>query len=583
MLSCSYFLVVFYVTPLLYGTVAQNTLHPFQVKTSSRHYGPDGPWQAVSVFYGSPTQAIDLYPGRTFDSIILTTSVCKGVSLTPCGSGGLFNPSISSSLDDSSISYSDGNEGFGVDWTGGALRIGGDAHLALDQLTFSGPDRVIPNISTRLIYDASITNPDGTKYPPQVGQLSLGSTSEIQSFGRGPNQKSVDANLIPGYLWKNKEIPSSSFGLHIGSAALGPPLSLWIGGYDQSRILGFVAEISYSGESWFFESDLLDIEIGVDHGGSPFSYSKWEGILAEGNSSISNALKVAMNPGAPYLALPKSTCAAIAKDLPVTFNVEYGLYFWDVDDPQYARIVTSPSYLSFKFRASSPTNASLTVNVPFQLLNLTLEAPLINELTPYFPCQPPQLGDEYSLGRAFLQAAFLGVNWNQGLGTWYLAQAPGPNTSSIPSVACYPNTFTESSSSSSKWSDTWNGHWTPLPETTNSSAPTPTGFENAGPSETARKDGDTGAMSAGAKIGIGIGTSSAALVILGIGAFFFLRRRAQRATTPLSGLNETGSKDEPVQNGLDVIHEAAGPEPSELFVTGNMAHELHGNHICEVD
>jgi hypothetical protein len=38
-----------------------------------------------------------------------------------------------------------------------------------------------------------------------------------------------------------------------------------------------------------------------------------------------------------------------------------------------------------------------------------------------------------TLGRAFLQAAFICVNWganDTGKGSWMLAQAPGPNTPS---------------------------------------------------------------------------------------------------------------------------------------------------------
>lgn len=65
--------------------------------------------------------------------------------------------------------------------------------------------------------------------------------------------------------------------------------------------------------------------------------------------------------------------------------------------------MTSPTYLSFVFRGS---NGNLTIKAPFQLLNFTLEAPLVSNLIPYFPCQPPQAqGNSYSLGRAFLQAA----------------------------------------------------------------------------------------------------------------------------------------------------------------------------------
>lgn len=67
----------------------------------------------------------------------------------------------------------------------------------------------------------------------------------------------------------------------------------------------------------------------------------------------------------------------------------------------------------------------MTIKVSFRLLNLTLESPLTTTPTPYFPCKP--LDSSYGFwffGRAFLQAAFLGVDVEHDV--TYLAQAPGP-------------------------------------------------------------------------------------------------------------------------------------------------------------
>ena len=62
----------------------------------------------------------------------------------------------------------------------------------------------------------------------------------------------------------------------------GIPLSLWLGGYDQSRVIGPVSSQSYQGGG--FAIDLLDVGIGVDNGASPFNFSAKQGILAQGNS-----------------------------------------------------------------------------------------------------------------------------------------------------------------------------------------------------------------------------------------------------------------------------------------------------------
>lgn len=567
------FLLAVWVLSLLYRGIAQAHI-PMHVTTSSQHYGPDGPWQAVSISFGDPGQDLDLYPGSAYESIILTDSVCTAVSLQPCGSGGLFSPNRSSTLDDTSIQNSERNKGTDIDWTMGALRISGESHYAMDSLTLYATaerTKTIPSADTRLIYKASITYPDGTEYPPQVGQLALGAATVNQSFDSGDGRPPVNASLVTGYLWTHQHISSSSYALHIGSATLGPPLSLWLGGYDRSRVIGPVSSQSYDGNA-SFTIDLLDIAIGVDQGASPFPYRVRENILAENNSSMLDSLSVAMNPAGPYLVLPESTCAAIAKDLPVTFNQKYGLYFWNVDDPQYNRIISSPSYLAFIFRASGTNHANLTINVPFQLLNLTLEAPLVGEPTSYLPCWPLQISNPwsgYSLGRAFLQAAFIGVNWNQGVGKWFLAQAPGPNTGSTPDADSYPETFSESSSTPDQWSDSWNGYWKPLPEPTKSSnGTTATNLAAQG-------------LTTGAKLGLGLGIATAALTLIAIAALFFIRRRrrGRRAiSVPSASVQDDQSKEDPPY----VSHQALNQEPQELSSTPTRTHELHADGVVEM-
>lgn len=596
------FLVVFYVLLLLHQGIAEDDPIPIHLVTSDRHYGPDGPWQAVSVSFGNPGQDIDLYPGSGYESIIFTDSLCADVSLEPCGSGGLFHPDLSRSLDNTSIQYSARDEGFDIDWTLGALHITGKSHFAMDSLTVKATadrSKTIPNAATRLVSEASTVYPDGSRFPLQLGQLALGAADVNQSFELGKNIPAINASLISGYLWANKQIPSSSYGLHIGSATLGPPLSLLVGGYDRSRVVGPVSSQSYDGD-FRFMIDLLDIAIGVDQGPSPFLYRARENILAENNSSMPNSLSIAINSQGSYLDLPASTCAAIAKDLPVTFDNKYGLYMWNVDDPQYSKIITSPSYLSFIFRASGMSNANLTINVPFQLLNLTLEAPLIQKPTSYFPCSPSQSinkESQYSLGRAFLQAAFFGVDWNQGVGKWFLAQAPGPNTGSSPDIDSYSNSFDEFTGRSDIWSRSWNGYWKPLPETTNASNDSKASatqrietsnkaFTTTETSSTARATNTAaGGLTTGAKVGLGlgIGIGVAALATIAIAALFFIRRRRRhRVMTPLPALAPEEAKNlrrnQDQDLSLDYLnHEVSHQAPHELEIQDSPAHELYGD------
>lgn len=529
---------------------------PLQVKPSTQLYGPDGPWQAVSIEFGSPGQPLDLYPGGVWQSTILPTQICQDYADEICGTGGLFNPDDSETLDDTSIVFYKNTSGdtskLAYELSYGAMLLSYTNTTPIrDQLRIA--NHLVPDFSARM-YSSLTMVYQGVKHPIQVGELSLGPIAN-QSFSHGG--PTTNASLIPGFFDAQQLIASNSYGLHIGIGAEAHKLdlSLMLGGYDASRIVGDVSHQAVLPETDFdvgneFAINLLDVAISVDHGESPFSYPSKEGFLSSGNSSISSGgVQVVMNPLAPYLSLPNSTCAAIAKELPFTYNAEFSLYFWDVTDPQYTNIVTSPTYLSFVFDGSS---GNLTIKVPFQLLNLTLQAPLVSKNTSYFPCQPPQGNTgEYSLGRAFLQAAFIGVSWEgQGKGDWYLAQAPGPNieanTQPKPILGDLPE-----SGLTSNWSETWNGHWTALQV----SSPTP---KPPTPPETLPKI-QSNSLSGGAIAGIVVGCICAGLVAVGIGILIFIRRRRGTAGAVQPIINE--KDDSQVSSPFIPQHSSGAVDP----------------------
>ncbi|KAE8422776.1 hypothetical protein BDV36DRAFT_290947 [Aspergillus pseudocaelatus] len=192
--------------------------------------------------------------------------------------------------------------------------------------------------------------------------------------------RSIETTFVPSYVHEHDDIRLYSYGVHIGSVPLGIPESLVLGGYDKNRVLGDVSTQSYS--SGDLPIDLLDLKIGVVSGDSPWTVT----VFASGAN--------------PYIYLPHITCEDIAAELPITDHPEYGLYFWNTEAKRYSDIVSAPTYLGFTFSKNGLNNAYITINVPFSLLNLTLEAPL---------------------------AVFVGVNWGPHQGSWFLAYAPGRN------------------------------------------------------------------------------------------------------------------------------------------------------------
>lgn len=558
---------------------------PREVIWSSRTYGPDGPWHAITVEFGTPGQSIDAYPAGTWESLLFSNEVCTEPKPGPtcyAEDAGVYTPSDSESS--TVLDVTDNNDTFY-----GTQTLFGSGRYYLDNLVLPGtnifPSIEVANLATFVVSAGSRVLPNGTMYSAAVGNIALGSPGVNMTFG------STNGALLTGTMYDNGDVPSSSFGLHIGSAALGLPGSLYIGGYDQLRVIGPVSGQAYTQAT--FPIDLLDISIGVATGASPFNFTSTSGLLSKGNASLSPSLLVEVDAKEPYLYLPQSTCQAIAAHLPVSYNADLGLYLWNTNDPTYELIVSSPTFLGFTFRANNSVTQNMTINVPFRLLNLNLTEPLAHIGTPYFPCSLPSL-NTYRLGRSFLQAAFISVNWETNYdGYWFLAQAPGPNIAPAPKVVSIGVSANTLLPSSNTWIDSWSGYWRPISDDGTQSNPNSTDASSSSSGSTGM---EASSLSTGAKAGIGIAAAIALLSI--VAAVLLLRRRATRRGMSRAGTgksvqvglqNMTGhpSHDQfwnsaavPYYSAPNSTHNNGMYIPSEL--DGSQLSELHGTpHVFE--
>lgn len=439
---------------------------------------------------------------------------------------------------------------------GGLDVLPGPVDAVLDQMRI-GPamatpntleSLIVPNISLILHDKVGVQYPDGSIHALQVGTLGLGYLGNItQVFPADDARDGTPANAtqIPSYLQTLKLTSSNSFGLHVGLVEPKIPGSLLFGGYDSNRIYGEISSqwgpVADVDEDTTI--DLIDIGMSVVEGLSPWNVSSVGGLLAAGNSSLGATLGVRMQPEAPYLNLPKSTCDAISAWLPVTYRPDLGLYTWNTKDPQYSRIVSSPSVLSFVFRKDLIDVHNLTINVPFALLNLTLQAPLTKDPTPYFPCNAQSRG-VYSLGRSFLQAAFLGANWNamDNIGVWWLAQAPGPNIPKEDNRRTIRDQDITIYASNNEWKDTWKGFWTPLTPSVVGNEPTESSPSSSSVDEHSPPDYVETGLSTGQAVGIAVGSALFGVLALSLCAYFIRRRwrRTHNDANPIPQTDPTG-------------------------------------------
>ncbi|KAL9064746.1 MAG: hypothetical protein Q9161_008675 [Pseudevernia consocians] len=332
--------------------------------------------------------------------------------------------------------------------------VHGTAINVLDTITIPALQGAftVHNSTISAVQAWQIELPDGTYYSAQVGTLSLGAPGT----GIQPFSATVSGMTVPGFAYAQGAVARSSWGFHYGSASLNQEGSLVFGGYDQSRALGDMGVFDLAG-GWHMIADLLDVQIGVEDGSSPFTQGSYTGLLKL-NASFNRVQPAVINPIVPYLYIFSETCAAVAEKLPVTFNSQVVLYIWNTTDPRYDRIIKSPAYLALVLQ--NAVSGNLTIKVSFQLLNLTLEAPIVETTQQYFPCRPFYAIDDsgrYFLGKAFLQAALIGMNWQV---EFFLAQAPGAGVGASNIIPIGPNDTRVSTDPIENCAMTWARDWT---------------------------------------------------------------------------------------------------------------------------
>jgi hypothetical protein len=421
--------------------------------------------------------------------------------------------------------------------------------------------------------------PDSSSYSATVGVLGLGMPDSVDAAMSDPPPS------ILQQLNSDGRIASMSMGLHMGSVALDQPGSLVLGGYGRNRALGYVGVFRFRNPYRFPTFFLLDVLLGIQVGASPFAKPDDEGSIWQGTGDNKNAESLAkqeelrpgasvviLNPAVPYIYLPPAACEEAARRLPVTWNARLGLYIWNTDDPAYQRIVRSPAYLGFVFADSTATN--ITVKVPFRLLNLTLEPPLMPTPTPYFPCKPLNSSSGYwMLGRAFLQAVFFGVNLERNV--TYLAQAPGPAMEQSVVQTLRPSDEVPQTNPIEEFERSWLPSWTVL-----QAADAPSGSETPSTSPSAEpSSGGSGGLSTGSIAGIVVGVV-AALAAAAIGIWLFWKRKAKaEAAEPLPPGAENGggwavsAKGVKEMDGQGNIAELGKPNAHEMW-SPPVTHEL---------
>ena len=243
---------------------------------------------------------------------------------------------------------------------------------------------------------------------------SINATQYLLGFyGLGIVPGSFNNTQVPSALSslmeKEGSIPSHSYGYTAGAKyqGKGVPNSLTLGGYDANRLVPH--------NTTFTLNPSQNPEVYIDS-------------ITVQNSTMSNDLVLSpdrisavIDSSTPYLWFPKVACDRFANSLGLVYDSTLNLYTFPDNSSQ--RDVLQRSNLTFTFSLSdvSVSPNLVTIRLPYVAFDLQLRFPAIpntvagaaNAQKFYFPLRQAASEDQYTIGRVFLQEAYLKTDYER--------------------------------------------------------------------------------------------------------------------------------------------------------------------------
>lgn len=382
----------------------------------------------------------------------------------------------------------------------GELGLAGNAYYGFDTIQLGLDGSGLPNAKDQVI--AGIATNDFW-----LGSLALSPIPfNFTDFG----------DPLPSLLstLRNEgHIPSISWSYTAGAHYLAPPVfgSLTLGGYDQSQFDhgSALTDIPFGAD---FSRDLL-----VNLKGLTYAGNDGEGSL------LDESIYIFIDSLVSEIWLPVDACKRFEKAFGLNWNASAQAYLVS-EDTHSALLVQDPA-LTFKFGSG---DKSVDISFPYAAFDLSLSEPYAPENTRYFPLKQANDSSQYTLGRAFLQEAYVIADYARH--NFTIAQAKHPSTSVQQNLIAItpPGTATETT------------------------------------------DGSSGSgLGAGAIAGIVLGVVLALIVL--IGGWVWYRRRKRRAAKP-----STESRPE------EAVHEKAATDEATVGqeIQGNERYEMGQNEYA---
>ncbi|SLM33544.1 Aspartic peptidase domain [Lasallia pustulata] len=353
---------------------AASTPSPISVPPSKRWEGDDGPWSTFTIQVGTPPQPLHVLvstAGEVTWTVLPSGCSSNDLSCTT-GRGGTFNNSTSST------------------WHAPIPYYNMDIEQNLDYIAY-GP---VGNDTLSL----------GTAGPTLTNQAIGGLVAKdfyLGILGLNPRPTNYttggegSASLISSLKAQNW-IPSMSLGYTAGNqyrlnAVFG---SLTLGGYDKTRFTP--NNLSF----YFADNSYRDIVVGIQ----AISSEKSPDMLPDGG------ITAYVDPTVPHIWLPLTACRAFEKTFNLTYDDNSGRYI--INTTTHDNLLRTNANVTFTLGLAQAGGDSINITLPYGSFDLTASWPEANVTGErYFPLRRAANASQYTLGRAFLQEAYLIIDW----------------------------------------------------------------------------------------------------------------------------------------------------------------------------
>ena len=191
------------------------------------------------------------------------------------------------------------------------------------------------------------------------------------------------------------------------------PGSLILGGYDQARFKASKLSFSNGGSN----KETLPLSINSIIAENVFGGT--QSLLSSGNS-----ITATIDSTVSQVWLPQNVCDLFASAFGLKYDASTGLYL--VNNTIHAQLKQKNPTVTFTLAPTGDSSSTMNIEFPYAAFDLQAGIPLFNSTTNYFPLRVAANESQQVLGRAFLQEAYVFVDWERG--NFTLGQAIHQNT-----------------------------------------------------------------------------------------------------------------------------------------------------------